>query len=79
MAIKEKKNPQNVDGAYYTDSDCIACDSCSMIAPNNFKLSDDNLSFVYKQPASQEEKDKVEEALSACPVGSIGDDGESES
>lgn len=75
MAKKEKKNSKNIKGKYYTDMDCIACDSCSALAPENFSMAADNLSYVSKQPENEEEEKKVKEALSACPVGAIGDDG----
>jgi ferredoxin len=38
--------------------------------------SDENsYSFVYKQPASDEERAQCEEAMSCCPVEAIGNDG----
>ncbi len=42
----------------------------------NFTRYDENgYSFVYKQPETPEEIELCEEALLACPVEAIGDDG----
>jgi len=45
-------------------------------APENFKMNDDDSNaYVYKQPESDEERELCEEALDACPVNAIGNDG----
>lgn len=67
---------ENVPGAYYVDSQCIDCDVCRDTAPDNFTRSDENgYSFVYKQPETDDELALCEEALMACPVEAIGNDG----
>jgi ferredoxin len=67
---------ENVDGQYYVDSSCIDCDVCRDTAPDNFTRSDNNgYSFVYKQPDTEDERALCEEALMACPVEAIGNDG----
>jgi ferredoxin len=67
---------ENVDGQYYVDSSCIDCDVCRDTAPDNFTRSDNNgYSFVYKQPETEDERALCEEALMACPVEAIGNDG----
>jgi ferredoxin len=67
---------ENVTGTYYVDTQCIDCDVCRDTAPDNFTRSDENgYSFVYKQPETQEENALCEEALAACPVEAIGNDG----
>jgi len=74
---KNDKVKENVAGAYYVDSSCIDCDVCRDTAPENFIRSDENsYSFVFKQPATEEEKSLCEEALTCCPVEAIGNDGE---
>lgn len=76
MADPNDRVSENVVGTYYVDSQCIDCDVCRDTAPDNFTRSDDNgYSFVYKQPADDEEKLLCEEALAACPVEAIGNDG----
>jgi ferredoxin len=47
------------------------------LAPNNFKLSDDETHDIcYKQPEDEEEEDQCAEAMESCPVEAIGDDGD---
>jgi ferredoxin len=76
MADPNDRVPENSPGAYYVDTNCIDCDVCRDTAPDNFTRSDSNsYSFVYRQPATQAERDLCEEALLACPVEAIGNDG----
>ncbi|MGM0419742.1 MAG: ferredoxin [Bacillota bacterium] len=76
MADVESKVPENVDGPYYVDETCIACEVCLGEAPDNFEMSDDgSYAFVAKQPENDEEKEQCDSALASCPVDAIGDDG----
>ncbi|MFW6238220.1 MAG: ferredoxin [Halanaerobiales bacterium] len=76
MASVEDKYPDNVDGPYYVDEQCIACGVCPGTAPENFQMSDDgSYAYVYKQPENDEEKQAAEEAVETCPVDAIGNDG----
>ncbi len=76
MADKDDKLPENVDGKYYVDSTCIDCDACRATAPDNFERSEDNgYSFVSKQPEGEDEDQLCQDAMEACPVEAIGDDG----
>lgn len=76
MADKEAKWSQNVNGRYYVDDQCIACDACCIEAPHFFAMNDeDGHAFVSKQPVTDEEVEECNNALAACPVGAIGDDG----
>ena len=76
MADPNDRVEENVPGPYYVDSLCIDCDVCRDTAPDNFTRSDDHgYSYVFKQPATQEERELCEEALAACPVEAIGNDG----
>ena len=51
MADNTDKVANNVDGAFYVDSNCIDCDLCRQTAPDNFaRNEDDGYSFVSKQP-----------------------------
>jgi len=76
MADKEDKYPDNVPGQYYVDVECIDCDLCRQVAPDNFtRNEDEGYSYVYKQPNNSVEKELCEEALEGCPVEAIGDDG----
>jgi ferredoxin len=75
MAEVAEKHAPNVAGWFYTDSQCIDCDVCRETAPDNFERHDDGFNFVKKQPASEEEAELCVEAMAACPVDAIGDNG----
>jgi ferredoxin len=76
MADKSNKVATNVAGKYYVDSNCIGCAQCTDIAAKQFKINDDGLAYVYAQPGSSDEVDAAEQAVAACPVEAIGNDGE---
>lgn len=76
MADKSAKFDQNVNGAFYVDDQCIACDACVMEAPRFFAMNDDEgHAYVKLQPQTEEEKQECLDALEACPVEAIGQDG----
>src|SRR5437879_6791861 len=77
MADAANKYPENVEGKFYVDDQCIDCDLCRETAPANFRRNDDGgHSYVYKQPESPEEETLCKEAMEGCPVEAIGSDGE---
>lgn len=47
-------------------SGCISCGQCESTCPEVFKLNDDMIAEVIKQPA--EITSKVQEAIDGCPV-----------
>jgi ferredoxin len=76
MADAANKYPENVEGQFYVDDQCIDCDLCRETAPANYKRNDDGgHSYVYKQPESPEEEALCKEAMEGCPVEAIGSDG----
>lgn len=76
MADKSAKFDSNVDGKYYVDDQCIACDACVMEAEDFFEMNDDDgHAFVKKQPSNEKEEELCIAALEACPVEAIGKDG----
>lgn len=76
MADPNDRVEENIKGTFYVDTQCIDCDVCRDTAPDNFTRCDDNgYSYVFKQPESEEERALCEEALIACPVEAIGNDG----
>ena len=76
MADPNDRVEENVRGTYYVDTPCIDCDVCRDTAPDNFTRCDENgYSYVFKQPETEEEHTLCEEALTACPVEAIGNDG----
>jgi ferredoxin len=77
MADPNDRVPENVPGTYYVDTNCIDCDVCRDTSPANFTRADaPGYSFVFRQPRSDAERALCEEALLACPVEAIGNDGE---
>ena len=67
------KQPQNVPGRFYVDTNCIDCDVCRDLAEANFTRDDDGgYSYVYKQPTTPAEESLCQEALEVCPVEAIG-------
>ncbi|MFH1857850.1 MAG: ferredoxin, partial [Candidatus Omnitrophota bacterium] len=77
MAEKTRRLPENATGKYYVDDQCIDCDLCRQIAPDNFAHSaDKGYSYLAKLPASPEEEKQCTEAMQGCPVEAIGNDGE---
>jgi len=76
VADKTAKVDGQPDGPYYVDTNCISCEACVQTAPDFFVMEDDSgLAIVVKQPQNDDEKAECEEALEACPVEAIGNDG----
>lgn len=71
MANRSKRLKTNIDGNFFVDSTCIDCDTCRQLAPTTF-IEDGDYSSVFRQPESAKEEFAAYQALSACPVGSIG-------
>lgn len=76
MADKNSKFEQNIAGRFYVDDQCIACDACVMEAPLFFAMNDEEgHAYVKLQPKTDAELEQCNEALEACPVEAIGNDG----
>lgn len=76
MADKKNSNKDNVPGQYYVDDQCIACLACCIEAPKFFFMNDDaGYAYVNLQPKTPEEIQEAENALAACPVEAIGNNG----
>ncbi len=76
MADKDDRYQDNVPGKWYVDRKCILCSVCSEAAPKNFKESDEHdHDHVFKQPETSDEERECLEAMAACPVEAIGNDG----
>jgi ferredoxin len=77
MADFMNRTPLNVPGKYYVDFDCICCGICTLTAPLNFLVNqNDEYGYVIKQPENKDEIQAVEKAIQNCPVDAIGNDGE---
>ncbi len=76
MADASAKVPENVEGPYFVDESCTACETCIEEAPGNFKMKNNGeYAFAYKQPENDDEEIQCENALNICPVGAIGKEG----
>ncbi len=76
MADKSDRYPENVPGKYYVDGNCLYCETCIELAPDNFTSDNDEYAYVLKQPDNDSEEVRCQEALDSCPTDAIGDDGE---
>ena len=73
MADEKDKNIENVDGLFFVDSQCIACDACVEEAPAFFTMNDtDGHAYVFHQPKFTSEIEICQNALDICPVNAIG-------
>ena len=75
MSYTPQKLPQNVPGKFYVTDDCLACEACQYVAPNNFRYGEYGMSYVFKQPTTAEELRQCEEAMDGCPLAAILDNG----
>ncbi|MBY0371060.1 ferredoxin [bacterium] len=54
----------------------MLCSVCSEAAPHNFREAETNdHDICYRQPETPEEEAQCEDAMAACPVEAIGNDG----
>lgn len=73
MAKIHDRYNDNIPGPFFVDIECIACDTCTIMAKNHFKLTTDfDHAIVYFQPQNAEEVQRCKDALDACPVDAIG-------
>ena len=77
MANRDDKVPENSEGRYYVDTQCIDCGLCYDVAAGNFEHNEEGgYAYVRRQPGNEEEEDNCKEALDSCPSEAIGDDGD---
>ena len=77
MADAANKYPENANGKFYVDDQCIDCDLCRETAPANFQRNEDGgHSYLFKQPATPDEEALCKSAMDGCSVEAIGSDGE---
>jgi len=69
-----KKIPQNVDGRFYVDTNCINCSLCPEIAADIFATNhDEGYEYVKKQPQNEAELKLITEIIRLCPANAIHD------
>jgi glyoxylase-like metal-dependent hydrolase (beta-lactamase superfamily II)/ferredoxin len=66
-----KTVPGSVNGEFFADRTCIACETCAQIAPEIFEEAGEFFQ-VHRQPVTRGEVRWATRALLACPVGAIG-------
>lgn len=70
--LLKEKYAKEKHAKFYVDSQCIDCDRCGKIAPNNFVRDPGNGVYkVAKQPTTDSEEKKCFDALRSCPVDAI--------
>ena len=70
----------SVPGPYYVDEECIACDACVLVAEKHFRIDEESsLAYVFRQPQTKKEMVLCQEAMEACPVEAIHNDGKQKS
>ncbi|CAK7326078.1 unnamed protein product [Dovyalis caffra] len=67
---RRMRRPQNIEGEFFVDHTCIDCDTCRWMAPQVFTRIGE-MSAVFKQPTSGQERLKALQALLSCPTSSI--------
>jgi ferredoxin len=67
------RHRQNADGGFWVNQNaCCACKSCFVEAPSNIRFDETvGMSFVFKQPETEEELNQMREAIRFCPVEAI--------
>ena len=71
MAQITARRPENIEGDIFVDTSCIDCDTCRWMAPEIFGR-DGDMSAVYTQPVTREQRIHALKALLSCPTASIG-------
>ena len=74
MPDRADRWPENAQGHWYVDRQCIDCDLCRTTAPKNFQRSKAKFSYVAVQPRTPDEVAQCAQAKAECPVDAIGND-----
>lgn len=72
MADVRRRHPQDVGGAWFADTTCIACDVARLLAPGLIAEDGRGLSYFTREPATDDERAQAWRAMLACPSASIG-------
>ena len=76
MADPNKRFSENARGPYYVDQECIDCNLCARLAPENFAVNlEKGHDYVCQQPITAKQESQCIEAMESCPVEAIGNDG----
>ena len=77
MAKFEDRVAQNTSGKFYVDWQFIWCGLCEEVAPTVFREHKERgWAYVFHQPQTPEELERVKKAVEGYPTESIGTDGD---
>jgi glyoxylase-like metal-dependent hydrolase (beta-lactamase superfamily II)/ferredoxin len=68
----DRRHPGGVEGDWYCDTRCIACDVARHYAPGLIVADKQGLSVIARQPSDHDEEAAMWRAAVACPTQSIG-------
>jgi ferredoxin len=69
LVLKGEREVSMAKIPHVEQNDCISCGLCVEVAPEVFRLNDQDLSEVYNPSGAPEEK--IQEAIDSCPVQCI--------
>jgi glyoxylase-like metal-dependent hydrolase (beta-lactamase superfamily II)/ferredoxin len=72
VARFDQRHPDGVEGEWYADTRCIACDVARHYAPELIVADDRGLSVMVRQPSDPDDEAALWRAALACPTQSIG-------
>ncbi len=72
MARLDQRHPDGVDGDWYADTRCIACDVARHYAPGLIAADERGQSVIVRQPSSPDDEAAMWRAAVACPTQSLG-------
>jgi glyoxylase-like metal-dependent hydrolase (beta-lactamase superfamily II) len=72
VARLDQRHPDGVDGDWYADTRCIACDVARHYAPGLIAADERGQSVVVRQPSSPDDEAAMWRAALACPTQSLG-------
>lgn len=77
MNASEERLRANAWGKYYVSGECNACGVCAVCAPGNIGpgWAGDYCAVAF-QPVDDEEERAMRDAMAACPLGCLHDDGD---
>lgn len=71
-----EKAPDNCEGRFFVDTHCINCSLCPEIAAGIFATNHEaGYEYVARQPETEQEFQRVAEAIALCPASAIQDNG----
>lgn len=77
MSTSAERLRANAWGRYYVTGECNGCGVCAACAPDNIGRSWDRSYYaVAFQPQDEREEREMQDAMNACPLQCLHDDGD---